>query len=74
MRHYDFLFYKRMYKRQVFLFLKKENYLNFALCICIYICACVLFLNFEFHFAYFIALVFLYSLKINISYRRVEMN
>lgn len=40
----------------------------------IYIYACVLFLNFEFHFAYFIALVFLYSLKINISYRRVEMN
>lgn len=59
---------------QVFLFLKKENYLNFVLCICIYIYACVLFLNFEFHFAYFIALVFLYSLKINISYRRVEMN
>lgn len=28
---------------QVFLFLKKENYLNFVLCIYIYICVCVVF-------------------------------
>lgn len=52
----------------------KERKLSELCFVYIYIYACVLFLNFEFHFAYFIALVFLYSLKINISYRRVEMN